>query len=240
MLTAEAMEPAGHVHVNAGRLCVWGVATAVVAALAVLAGVLVTRGVLGIPVLAPKAASDFGDSSTAVYAGLAAGCALLATALLHVLLLGTPRPFMFFAWIIGLADVVAAPARCGPLAAASGILARDRPPGRCAVLSVHPGAGPGFIARSRLDTAPAAAMIAARHCSPSAPARTVPSGPITAGVTCRGSASHCSCQSRHRRYPVLVSGPPSTVTVPPDRRTMRTGSGSCSSGRGRSGRTRWK
>ena len=110
MITAEEMEPAGHVHVNAGRLWAGGVATALVAALAVLAGVLITRGVLGIPVLAPKAASDFGDSSTAVYAGLAAGCALLATALLHVLLLGTPRPFMFFAWITGLADVVAAAA----------------------------------------------------------------------------------------------------------------------------------
>ena len=113
MITAEEMEPAGHVHVNAGRLWAGGVATAIVAALAVLAvlaGVLITWGVLGIPVLAPKAASDFGDSSTAVYAGLAAGCALLATALLHVLLLGTPRPFMFFAWITGLADVVAAAA----------------------------------------------------------------------------------------------------------------------------------
>ncbi|HEY2268169.1 MAG TPA: DUF6069 family protein, partial [Streptosporangiaceae bacterium] len=110
MLTAEQMEPAGHVHVNTGRLWGGGIATAIVAALAVMAGVFITRGVLGIPVLAPKAASDFGDSSTAVYAGLAAGCALLATALLHVLLLGTPRPFTFFAWITGLADVVAAAA----------------------------------------------------------------------------------------------------------------------------------
>ncbi len=32
-----------------------------------VAGVLVARGVLGIPVLAPKAASDFGNSATAVY-----------------------------------------------------------------------------------------------------------------------------------------------------------------------------
>ena len=157
MITAEEMEPAGHVNVNAGRLWAGGVATAIVAALAVLAGVLITRGVLGIPVLAPKAASDFGDLSTAVYAGLAAGCALLATALLHVLLLGTPRPFMFFAWITG------------PFAAASGTPARDRPPGRCAVPSVHPRAGPGCTTRSRPGRAPTAAMIAARHCSPSAP-----------------------------------------------------------------------
>src|SRR3977135_2835314 len=105
MLTAEEMEPAGHGHVNEGRLGAGGVATAIVAALAVLAGVLITRGVLGIPVLAPKAASDFGDSSTAVYAGLAAGCALLATALLHVLLIGTPRPVTFFARITRLAAV---------------------------------------------------------------------------------------------------------------------------------------
>ncbi len=67
------------------------------AALAVLAGVLVTRGVLGIPVLAPKAASDFGDSSTAVYAGLAAGCALASkifTAIINIVVGGTGTSFI--------------------------------------------------------------------------------------------------------------------------------------------------
>ena len=68
------------------------------------------NGVLGIAVLAPRAASNFGNSSTAVYAGLAAGCALLATALLHVLLLGTPRPTAFFIWITSLADMAVAAA----------------------------------------------------------------------------------------------------------------------------------
>ncbi|HEX7996575.1 MAG TPA: DUF6069 family protein [Streptosporangiaceae bacterium] len=53
----------------------------------------------------PKAGGDFGSGSTVVYAGVAA--ALLATALLHVLLLGAPRPLTFFAWITGLADVIA-------------------------------------------------------------------------------------------------------------------------------------
>jgi nicotinamide riboside transporter PnuC len=104
------MDPVGHVHVNAGRLWAGGAATAIVAALAVLAGVFITRGVLGIPVLAPATANRFGNSSTAVYAALAAGCALLATALLHMLLLGTPSPFTFFAWITALADVIAAAA----------------------------------------------------------------------------------------------------------------------------------
>ena len=97
MVAPEDMDEAWHVRVNAGRLWGGGAATAVVAALVVVAGVLITRGVLGIPVLAPKTANNFGNSSTAVYALLAAGGALLATALLHVLLLGTPRPFAFFA-----------------------------------------------------------------------------------------------------------------------------------------------
>ena len=120
MVAPEDIDAPGHVHVNARRLWAGGIATAVVAALAVVAGVLIARGVLGIPVLAPKTASNFGNSSTAVYAALAAGCALLATALLHVLLLGTPRPLTFFAWITALADVVVAaapftqPARSSP------------------------------------------------------------------------------------------------------------------------------
>ena len=45
----------------------------------------------------------------------------------------------------------------------------SRPPGRCAVPSVHPRAGPGCTTRSRPGRAPAVAMIAARHRSPSAP-----------------------------------------------------------------------
>src|ERR1700731_3877490 len=110
MVAPEDIDVAGHVHVDPGRLWAGGVATAVVAALVVVAGVLITRGVLGIPVLAPKTANNFGNSSTAVYALLAAGAALLATALLHVLLLGTPRPFAFFAWITVLADVTVAAA----------------------------------------------------------------------------------------------------------------------------------
>src|SRR6202021_3978369 len=65
---------------------------------------------VGYPGACPRAASNFGNSSTPVYAGLAAGCALLATALLHVLLLGTPRPTAFFIWITSLADVAVAAA----------------------------------------------------------------------------------------------------------------------------------
>jgi hypothetical protein len=40
--------------------------------------------------------------------GLAALAALLATGLLHLLLLSTPRPLRFFTWIVALATIAAA------------------------------------------------------------------------------------------------------------------------------------
>jgi hypothetical protein len=97
-------EPA---RLSASRLWAGGIATGVVAALAVAAGVYIARDILGIPVLAPKAAGSLGSSPTIVYALVAAACALLATGLLHVLMLGTPRPVTFFCWITGLADLIA-------------------------------------------------------------------------------------------------------------------------------------
>jgi hypothetical protein len=59
-------EPPGPARLNAGRLWAGGVATAVVAALVVVAGVYIARGILGIPVLAPRAAGSLGSSTTAV------------------------------------------------------------------------------------------------------------------------------------------------------------------------------
>jgi Family of unknown function (DUF6069) len=41
------------------------------------------------------------------YAIAAAAAALAATAIMHLLLVATPRPQLFFAWIIGLATVIA-------------------------------------------------------------------------------------------------------------------------------------
>ena len=93
---------------DAGRLWTGGVATALVAALVAVVGVLIARGLLDIPVLAPTGEGTFGDASTAQLAGLAAVAALAATGLMHLLLLTTPRPRRFFGWIIGLATVVAA------------------------------------------------------------------------------------------------------------------------------------
>jgi hypothetical protein len=92
---------------NPGPLWAGGVATAIVAALIAVVGILVCRWLFTIPILAPKRAGAWGDASTGTYALASAGAALVATAIMHLLLLGTPRPQAFFFWIIGLATVVA-------------------------------------------------------------------------------------------------------------------------------------
>jgi hypothetical protein len=93
--------------VDAGQLWSGGAATAVVAALIALVGILVCRWLFNIPVLAPRQDGAWGDASTAEYAIAAAAAALIATAIMHLLLLSTPRSQMFFSWIIGLATVIA-------------------------------------------------------------------------------------------------------------------------------------
>jgi hypothetical protein len=93
--------------VDAGRLWTGGVATALVAALVALVGVLICRGLLDVPVLAPTEEGTLGDATTFRFAALAALAALLATGLLHLLLLSTPRPLRFFTWIMTLATVAA-------------------------------------------------------------------------------------------------------------------------------------
>lgn len=94
--------------VDAGRLWAGGLATAVVAALVGLAGILLARGVFDIAVLAPEGEGTWGDADTTTYALYCAAAAVLATALLHLLLVAAPRPLLFFGWIITLATVVAA------------------------------------------------------------------------------------------------------------------------------------
>ena len=97
--------------VDAGRLWTGGVATALVAALVALVGVLICRGLLDVPVLAPTEEGTLGGTSTFRLVGLVALAALLATGLLHLLLLSTPRPIRFFTWIVTLATIAAASRR---------------------------------------------------------------------------------------------------------------------------------
>jgi hypothetical protein len=92
---------------DTGALWAGGAATAVVAALIALVGILVCRWLFGIPILSPRRDGAWGDASTGAYVLAAAATAVVATAILHLLLLSTPRPQTFFAWIIGLATVIA-------------------------------------------------------------------------------------------------------------------------------------
>jgi hypothetical protein len=94
--------------VNAGRLWAGGVATALVAALIAIVGIVIARGIFDIAVLAPKKSGTWGDANTATYALAAFGVGLLATGIMHVLLLSTPSPFVFLGWILGLCTLVAA------------------------------------------------------------------------------------------------------------------------------------
>jgi uncharacterized membrane protein YGL010W len=91
--------------VDAGRLWAGGAATAVVAALVALVGVLVGDGVLDLDMVEPPLL-PIGGGFALRYAVTAAALALIATGLAHVLVLTTPRPRAFLSWIVGLATVI--------------------------------------------------------------------------------------------------------------------------------------
>ncbi|WP_030158262.1 DUF6069 family protein [Glycomyces sp. NRRL B-16210] len=86
--------------VEAGKLWAGGFGTAVVAALLALVGILLVRGVLGVHILSPSDAGAYGDATTTTYAFGAFGAAILATGVLHLLLMLMPRPMSFFNWIM--------------------------------------------------------------------------------------------------------------------------------------------
>ena len=90
---------------NAGRLWAGGLATALVAALIAVVGILGARGLFDVPILAPKGAGVWGDASTGWYAFGAAMLSLAATGLMHLLLVSTPKPMRFFGWVMALATI---------------------------------------------------------------------------------------------------------------------------------------
>lgn len=92
---------------DAGKLWAGGLATAGVAALTAIAGILIARGILDIPVLAPKGSGVWGNANTTTYALAAGGAALAATALLHLLAATTPNANRFFGWIMFLITTIA-------------------------------------------------------------------------------------------------------------------------------------
>jgi hypothetical protein len=82
-------------------------ATAIVAALIALVGILISRWTLSIPIMAPAGEGAWGNAHTAEYVLLSALATIVAAGLLYLLMLSTPQPNTFFTWIMGLATLAA-------------------------------------------------------------------------------------------------------------------------------------
>ncbi len=93
--------------IDAARLWSGGLATALVAALIALVGVLLARAVFKVAFAGSRDAGALGDVNTVLLCVLAALAALAATGLVHLLVVSTPRPLSYFGWIVGLVTVVA-------------------------------------------------------------------------------------------------------------------------------------
>ncbi|HEX4087200.1 MAG TPA: DUF6069 family protein [Trebonia sp.] len=102
---ADAGSP--RVRPDSGQFWAGAVATAIVAALIALVGILICRWTLKIPILAPAGDGAWGDAHTGEYVLVAALVALAAAGLLYLLMLGAPNPDLFFRWIIGLVTLIA-------------------------------------------------------------------------------------------------------------------------------------
>ena len=97
---------ASRVVVDAPRLWGGGLATACVAALVASVGVLICRDLLDVKLVEPPLLGVT-NSFAANYALTAFVLALAATGLAHLLSVVTPRPRVFFSWIVGLCTVAA-------------------------------------------------------------------------------------------------------------------------------------
>lgn len=94
------------VGVDARKLWAGGAASAVVTGLVALVGVLVSRWLFRVPVLAPRQDGAYGGVHTTALILVAMAAALAATGLVHLLMLGTLRPLLFFGWIVALVTTI--------------------------------------------------------------------------------------------------------------------------------------
>ncbi|CCH32903.1 DUF6069 family protein [Actinosynnema sp. NPDC047251] len=91
-----------------GLLWAGGAATAFVAGLVAVVGILTARGLLDIAVLAPQGHGAWGGADAVAYTLAAAGSAFAATGLLQLMLTTTPDAVHFFTWIILLLTAITA------------------------------------------------------------------------------------------------------------------------------------
>ncbi|HEX6448163.1 MAG TPA: DUF6069 family protein [Trebonia sp.] len=99
--------PPKNPRVDPRKLWSGGAASAGVAALTALLGVLVSRWLFHLPVLAPGQDGAYGGVQTTTLVLAAAAAALAATALVHLLMVTTPRPLLFFGWVVALLTTLA-------------------------------------------------------------------------------------------------------------------------------------
>lgn len=109
MSTSGAPRPAGGYGtvIDSRRLWAGGAATACVAALVALIGVLLFNSVLDVKLVQHPLLLTLTGSLAVNYAVTAFVAALAATGIAHLLTATTPRPRLFFGWIVGLATVAA-------------------------------------------------------------------------------------------------------------------------------------
>jgi hypothetical protein len=107
-----AITPAGAarrigVGADAHKLWAGGAASALITGLVALVGVLVSRWLFNLPLLAPRHDGAYGDVRTTALILVAVAAAIAATGVVHLLMLGTLRPLMFFGWIVALVTTIA-------------------------------------------------------------------------------------------------------------------------------------
>jgi hypothetical protein len=103
----QAPKPQIGIGANGRTLWAGGAVSAVVSGLVALVGALACRWLFNLSVLAPHQDGAYGDMHTVALILVAVLATVAATALVHLLMLGTQRPLLFFGWIIGLVTVIA-------------------------------------------------------------------------------------------------------------------------------------
>ena len=107
---AQPIQPSRHPTIDAARLWAGAAATALVAGLVALVAMMVFDVGFNItPVTPVWVLGDGRDWSLyAQFAVTGAVAALVAAGLLHLLLLGAPKPLVFFGWVVALVTIAAA------------------------------------------------------------------------------------------------------------------------------------